>query len=49
MEVKLPDKAQVSSDWVWTLKLEGVTNVNKGTYKDKVFEESIKITKVGEH
>lgn len=47
VKVKLPDKARVKSEWVWTLKIIGVENIDKPTerYRDEDFINRITVTK----
>lgn len=47
VQIKLPDKARVPSDWVWTLKIDKVKNVAEDyrTAQMRDFEDGITILK----
>lgn len=47
VQIKLPDKARVPSDWVWTLKMDKVKNVAEDyrTARMRDFEDGITILK----
>ncbi|KAG8249434.1 Tissue alpha-L-fucosidase [Homalodisca vitripennis] len=47
VEVKLPNKANITSEWVWTLKITGAKNLNKyyEYTSEKSFQDEISVTK----
>ncbi|XP_054264736.1 alpha-L-fucosidase [Macrosteles quadrilineatus] len=49
VEIQLPDKARVASEWVWTLKMKGVKNLQESyeTVSEREFEAGITVKSNG--